>query len=171
MSQACKSFLLVPFNDAIVLDCMMQSVMHLASRCVSGSISAAAAAAVTQSLAPRSRTPAGLHPCHQTMPNVLVVSLGATALQAFDPASGSMQLKLPPAALLETAARGLAGVAPRLVELPFRSGAELSWETIVRVRRPAGGWATPWRVQGLLLLRASPFPTHPACPLPSPKSY
>ena len=49
---------------------------------------------------------------------VLVITLGATALQEFDAASGTMQLRLAPAELLAQAAVG--GAEPELVQLPVR---------------------------------------------------
>lgn len=49
---------------------------------------------------------------------VLVITLGATALQRFDAASGTMQLRLAPADLLAQAA--VSGAEPQLVQLPVR---------------------------------------------------
>lgn len=63
---------------------------------------------------------------------VAVLCLGATALQKFDAATGGMQLLLPPEQLLKQAA--VEGVETQLEALPARSGAELSWTTLVAVR-------------------------------------
>ena len=63
---------------------------------------------------------------------LLVLTLGATALQAYDADTGGMQLKLSPEQLLASAA--VEGVETVLEVLPFRSGAELSFATVAAVR-------------------------------------
>ncbi|KAL4422808.1 hypothetical protein ABPG75_009005 [Micractinium tetrahymenae] len=69
---------------------------------------------------------------------LLVVTLGATALQAFDPATGAMALRLPPAQLLQQASAALEAegraVQAELAALPQRSGAELTMATLCAVR-------------------------------------
>mgnify|MGYP001810649288 CR=1 FL=1 len=71
------------------------------------------------------------------MPTVLVITLGATALQRFNIERNAMELAVGPALLLEQAAAGLPrDIETRLQPLPYRSGAELSMETLVTVRPP-----------------------------------
>ncbi|KAL4448877.1 hypothetical protein ABPG77_007594 [Micractinium sp. CCAP 211/92] len=77
-------------------------------------------------------------PAPPTLDRLMVVTLGATALQAYDPATGGMALRLPPAQLLQQALAALsaAGHAVRaeLTALPQRSGAELTMTTLCAVR-------------------------------------
>lgn len=63
-----------------------------------------------------------------------MVTLGATALLAFDPATGGMELRLSPEELLAQASQGLAGIQTRLQALPLRSGASLTFTTLAAVR-------------------------------------
>ena len=63
---------------------------------------------------------------------VLVVTLGATALQKYSAETQSMQLLLSPSQLLASAA--VEGIETELQELQNRSGAELTFETVLQVR-------------------------------------
>ena len=63
---------------------------------------------------------------------LLILTLGATALQTYDADTGTMQLKLLPEQLLASAT--VPGVETVLQALPFRSGAELSFVTVAAVR-------------------------------------
>lgn len=53
-------------------------------------------------------------------------------MQAYDADTQAMQLKVPPAQLLAAAA--VDGVETELQQLPFRSGAELTFDTMAVVR-------------------------------------
>lgn len=98
------------------------------------------------SLPVRSACPAAPHACSGAVPlsrppspdRLLVITLGATALQAYDPTTGGMALRLPPAQLLEQALAAMAAqghaVEAELAALPQRSGAELTTATLCAVR-------------------------------------
>ena len=86
------------------------------------------------------------------MPRVLVLTLGATALQRYDAASQRMELKHSPRALLDEALQALEGVEADLQALPFRSGAELTWATLAAVRDAVAAGLAAAAYAGYVLL-------------------
>ncbi len=83
--------------------------------------------------------------------DVLVISTGATALQTADNATGAMQLTVSVESLMLELQPQLPGWRWRCVPLDVRSGAECSWDTLLRIRDVVAAGA-PAHANGAVLL-------------------